>query len=84
MAHAYSDAGEFISCCISNVEVQQVLESITYDETQKSTVFDEIKRWFGELLDKIFRGNEKLSHSNFVEDVTNFLFDVKYDMGYVH
>ena len=84
LAHAYSDAGEFISCCISNVEVQQVLESITYDETQKSTVFDEIKRWFGELLDKIFRGNEKLSHSNFVEDVTNFLFDVKYDMGYVH
>ena len=84
LAHAYSDAGEFISCCISNVEVQQVLESITYDETQKSTLFDEIKRWFGELLDKIFRGNEKLSHSNFIEDVTNFLFDVKYDMGYVH
>jgi hypothetical protein len=22
LAHAYSDAGEFISCCISNVEVQ--------------------------------------------------------------
>lgn len=84
LAHAYSDAGEFISCCISNVEVQQVLESITYDETQKSTLFDEIKRWFGELLDKIFRGNEKLSHSNFIEDVTNFLLDVKYDMGYVH
>lgn len=84
LAHAYSDAGEFISCCISNVEVQQVLESITYDETQKSTLFDEIKRWFGELIDKIFRGNEKLSHSNFIEDVTNFLFDVKYDMGYVH
>lgn len=78
LAHAYSKAGEFISCAISNVEVQRVLESITYGETQASNLFEELRNWFKEVLEKIFHGYSYIAHENFLDDVTDFLLNTKY------
>lgn len=78
LAHAYSKAGEFVSCAISNVEVQRVLESITYGETQASNLFEELRNWFKEVLEKIFHGYSYIAHENFLDDVTDFLLNTKY------
>lgn len=78
--HAASKPGEFISCCISNKEVQEVLESIAYtdvDMSEEGTLFGQIKRWFKDILEKIFRGTS-LTGQDFLEDLTSFLTDVKY------
>lgn len=78
LAHAYSSAGEFISCAVSNAEVQRVLESITYGEAKESNLFEELRRWFTELFEKIFHGYSYIAHENFLDDVTDFLLNTEY------
>jgi len=35
--------------------------------------------WFKDLLVSIFRGNKHLTQENFLDDVTKFLFDLKFE-----
>lgn len=78
--HAESSVGEFLSCCVSNREVQEVLESIQYtdvDTESETSLFEGIKRWFRDVLERIFRGTA-LTTQDFLDDLTSFLMDVRF------
>lgn len=77
LVHAASSTAEFVSCCISNKEVKEVLESITTEDTNKS-IWEEVVKWIKHLFEKIFKGNSFIKHQTFVENLIEFLQSVEY------